>query len=122
LADSEALSSKSFIKQFFEFLKVFGIIGLAIAFVIGAAATKLVTAFVQDIINPTVGLFLPAGELTKMSSNVTGISGVPSQFKYGDLTANIIDFLIIALIVFLAYKFLSRYKLVEDKTKPEEKK
>ena len=122
MADSQAVASKSFIKQFFEFLKVFGIIGLAIAFVIGAAATKLVTAFVQDIINPTVGLFLPAGELTKMSCNVTGISGVPSQFKYGDLTANIIDFLIIALIVFLAYKFLSRYKLVEDKTKPEEKK
>ena len=122
MTDSPPEPSKKFIKQFFDFLKVFGIIGLAIAFVIGAAATKLVTAFVQDIINPTVGLFLPAGELTKMSSNVTGISGVPSQFKYGDLTANIIDFLIIALIVFLAYKFLSRYKLVEDKTKPEEKK
>ena len=38
--------------------------------------------------------------------------------------SNIIDFLIIALIVFLAYKQLSKYKLVEDKTKPaaEEKK
>ncbi|HUG96127.1 MAG TPA: MscL family protein [Nitrososphaera sp.] len=44
-----------------------------------------------------------------------------SQFKYGDLIANIIDFLIIALIVFLAYKQLSRYKLVEDKSKPAPK-
>jgi len=113
--------SRSFSQQFFDFLKTFAIIGLAIAFVIGAAASKLVTAFVEDIVNPTVGLFLPAGELTKMSANVTGVSGATSQFKYGDLTANIIDFLIIALVVFVAFKFLSKYKLVEDKTKPESK-
>lgn len=113
--------SRSFAQQFFDFLKTFAIIGLAIAFVIGAAASKLVTAFVEDIVNPTVGLFLPAGELTKMSANVTGVSGATSQFKYGDLTANIIDFLIIALVVFVAFKFLSKYKLVEDKTNPESK-
>ncbi len=73
--------SRSFAQQFFDFLKTFAIIGLAIAFVIGAAASKLVTAFVEDIVNPTVGLFLPAGELTKMSANVTGVSGATSQFK-----------------------------------------
>jgi large conductance mechanosensitive channel len=111
--------SRSFAQQFFDFLNTFAIIGLAIAFVIGAAASKLVTAFVEDIINPTVGLFLRAGELTKMSANVTGVSGATSQFMYGDLTADIIDFLIIALVVFVAFKFLS--KLVEDKTKPESK-
>jgi large conductance mechanosensitive channel len=54
-----------------------------------------------------------------MSANVTGVSGATSQFMYGDLTADIIDFLIIALVVFVAFKFLS--KLVEDKTKPESK-
>jgi len=36
---------------------------------------------------------------------------------YGDLIANIIDFLIIAFIVFILYKQLTRFKLVEDKTK-----
>jgi len=40
----------------------------------------------------------------------------------GDLISNIIDFLIIAFIVFLVYKQLSKFKLVEDKTKPESKK
>ncbi len=113
--------SKSFVNEFFDFLKTFAIIGLAIAFVIGAAASKLVTAFVDDIVNPTVGLFLPAGNLEKMAANVTSTSGAISQFKYGDLTANMIDFLIIALVVFVGYEFLSRYKLVEDKTKPEPK-
>jgi large conductance mechanosensitive channel len=42
---------------------IFGIIGLAIAFVIGQAASKLVTAFVNDIVIPFIGLFLPAGDL-----------------------------------------------------------
>ena len=113
-------------QEFFDFLKTFGIIGLAIAFVIGQAASRLVTAFVNDIIDPLIGLFLPAGSLETMSAKVTNIVGSPSEFKYGDLISNIIDFLIIALIVFLAYKQLSKYKIVEeDKTKPapaEEKK
>jgi large conductance mechanosensitive channel len=111
-------------QEFFDFLKTFGIIGLAIAFVIGQAAGRLVTALVNDIIDPFIGLFLPAGSLETMSVKVTNLAGATTEFKYGDLISNIIDFLIIALIVFLAYKQLSKYKLVEDKTKTaeEEKK
>ena len=43
---------KTLAQEFFYFLKTFGIIGLAIAFVIGQAASGLVTSFVDDIINP----------------------------------------------------------------------
>jgi large conductance mechanosensitive channel len=103
----------SLAQEFFDFLKTFGIIGLAIAFVIGAAASKLVTAFVNDIITPFIGLFLPAGDLSKMAATFA-----KSTFMWGDLVSNIINFLVIAFIVFLAYKQLSRFKLVEDKTKP----
>jgi large conductance mechanosensitive channel len=99
--------------EFVHFLKTFGIIGLAIAFVIGAASSKLVTALVTDLINPLVGLALQdVGDLKKLSFSVAD-----STFAYGDFVANIIDFLIIALIVFILYKQLSRFKLVEDKTK-----
>jgi large conductance mechanosensitive channel len=104
-------------QEFFDFLKTFGIIGLAIAFVIGQAASKLVTALVTDIITSFIGLFLPAGDLSKMAAIVQ-----KSKFMWGDLVANIIDFLIIAFIVFLAYKQLSRFKIVEDKTKLAEPK
>jgi large-conductance mechanosensitive channel len=45
-----------------------------------------------------------------------------SKFMWGDLISNVIDFLIIAFIVFLAYRQLSKFKLVEDKTKPEQRK
>ncbi|HET9807126.1 MAG TPA: MscL family protein [Nitrososphaeraceae archaeon] len=118
----EPLPIRTFIIQFFDFLKTFGIIGLAIAFVIGQAASILVTALVGDIINPLVGLFLPSGSLEQLSAKITSVSGAISEFKYGDFIANIIDFLIIALVVFVAYKALSKYKIVEDKTKTEQSK
>ena len=109
-------------QEFFDFLKTFGIIGLAIAFVIGMAASGLVTSFVNDIINPLIGLFLPAGSLDAVSLKVPNISGGTTEFKIGHLLSSMINFLIIALVVFFAYKQLSRFKLVEDKTLPEEKK
>ena len=110
-------SSPSPIQEFVGFLKTFGVIGLAIAFIIGQAASKLVTALVDDIITPFVGLFLPSGDLKAMETTIGN-----STFMWGDLISNIIDFLIIALIVFILYKQLSRFGIVEDKTKPEEKK
>ncbi|HEU5462277.1 MAG TPA: MscL family protein [Nitrososphaeraceae archaeon] len=118
----EQLPTRTFIIQFFDFLKTFGIIGLAIAFVIGQASSKLITALVEDIINPLIGLFLPSGSLEQLSAKVTGAYGSISEFKYGAFISNIIDFLIIALVVFVAYKALSKYKIVEDKTKPEDSK
>jgi large conductance mechanosensitive channel len=119
---NEPLPTRTFITQFFDFLKTFGIIGLAIAFVIGQASSKLITALVEDIINPLIGLFLPSGSLEQLSTKITSISGVISEFKYGDFIANIIDFLIIALVVFVAYRALSKYKIIENKSKTEENK
>jgi large conductance mechanosensitive channel len=124
-ADLPPEVKRTLAQEFFDFLKIFGIIGLAIAFVIGQAASRLVTALVNDIIDPIIGFFLPAGSLDTLTFKITNLAGSTTEFKYGDLISNIIDFLIIALIVFLAYKQLSKYKLVEDKTKPapaEEKK
>lgn len=109
-------------QEFFDFLKTFGIIGLAIAFVIGQAASRLVTALVNDIIDPIIGFFLPSGSLEAVSFNVTNLAGTTTEFKYGDLISNIIDFVIIAFLVFLAYKQLSKHGFIEDKTKPAEEK
>jgi large conductance mechanosensitive channel len=104
---------KGLIQEFVKFLQTFGVIGLAIAFVIGAASSKLVTALVTDLINPLIGLAMQdVGDLKKLSFTV-----VNSTFAYGDFIANVIDFLIIAFVVFILYKQLSKFKLVEDKTK-----
>ena len=79
------------------------------------------TSLVDDIINPLIGLFLPAGNLDAVSVQVPSILGRTTEFIIGQLKPSIIDFLIIALVVFLAYKQLSRFKLVDDKTIPEKK-
>ena len=112
---------KTLAQEFFDFLKSFGIIGLALAFVIGQAASGLVTSLVNDIVNPLIGLFLPSGSLDALSASAINISGKITEFKYGHLISSIIDFLIIALVVFVAYKQLSRFKLVDDKTISEKK-
>ena len=122
MTSSAPAKKQSLMDEFIIFLKTFGIIGLAIAFVIGAAASKLVSAFVTDIVNPIVGLALPAGDLAAMKYNVTSpASHGTSTFAYGDLISQVIDFAIIAFVVFLMYKILSRYPIfgVEDKAKPK---
>ncbi len=114
--DEVLIVKKTLAQEFFDFLKTFGVIGLALAFVVGQAASGLVTSLVNDIINPLIGLFLPSGNLDAMSAKVINISGELTEFRYGHLVSSIIDFLIIALVVFIAYKQLSRFKLVDEKT------
>ena len=104
---------KSFIQEFMEFLQKFSVIGLAIAFVIGQAASKLISAFVNDLITPFIGLLTPnVGDLNKV-----GFTVGTSTFSYGDLISNMINFLIIALVIFLAYKQLSKVGLMKDPVK-----
>ena len=89
--------------EFMEFLKKYQVIGLAVAFVIGAAATKLVTAVVQDIIMPIVAVAMPQGDWQQ-----TALQIGPIKFLPGDLLSNIIDFVIIALAVFLIVKYVMK--------------
>ena len=68
------------------------------------AASTLVNSFVKDIIDPLIGLFLPAGSLAALTITVPNLAGTTTVFRYGDLISNIINFLVIALVVFFAYK------------------
>jgi large conductance mechanosensitive channel len=109
----DAPVKKSFIQEFMDFLQKFSVIGLAIAFVIGQAASKLISAFVNDLITPFIGLLTPnVGDLNKVGFTIGN-----STFSYGDLISNMINFLIIALVIFLAYKQLSKIGLMKDPVK-----
>ncbi len=94
--------------EFMEFLMKYQVIGLAVAFIIGAAATKMVTAAVNDIIMPVIAVLIPGGDWKK-TELVLG----PVKFLVGDFAGAIIDFIIIALVVFLIVKFMMK----EDATK-----
>jgi large conductance mechanosensitive channel len=69
--EKAAEKKKGFVKEFMDFLQTFGIIGLAIAFIIGAAASAVVNALVKDLINPLVGIFLPSGNLSSLNATVS---------------------------------------------------
>ena len=111
--DKAAESKKGFFGEFMDFLQTFGVIGLAIAFIIGVAASSLINAFVTDLINPLIGLFLPSGDLGRLNATVTSISGRPSTFSYGAFISSLINFLIISLVVFAMYKQLKKHGFVK---------
>src|SRR5437773_1410057 len=58
---------KGFVREFTDFLQTFGVIGLAIGFVIGVASSAVVNSLVKDLINPIVGLVLPTGNLASLN-------------------------------------------------------
>lgn len=93
----------NFISEFRLFIEKYGVLGLAVAFIIGTAATKLVTALVTDIIMPIVGALVGAGDWRTAVLQVG-----PMKFLVGDFVGNLIDFLIIAFVVFLIVKFVMK--------------
>ena len=96
--------------EFKEFLKEYKILGLAIAFIIGAALTALVTAFVNDIIMPLMQPILPKGDWRTAKFIVGNI-----QIGWGDFLSSIINFVIIAFIVFMIAKFALKEEKVNKK-------
>jgi large conductance mechanosensitive channel len=92
-----------FVDEFKEFLKKYQVLGLAVAFIIGVASTKLVTAFVTDIIMPIISVLIPGGD---WRASVLQIG--PAKFLVGDFIGALIDFLIIAVVVFAIVKFIMR--------------
>ncbi|HUP57663.1 MAG TPA: MscL family protein [Bdellovibrionota bacterium] len=94
-------------KEFVAFLKHYGVIGLAIAVIIGGKLNELVTSVVNDLLMPIV--FQPAlraaqvDDIRKLSYN--GI-------LYGKVIGSAIDFVIVAIVVFMIAKKLLREEQV----------
>jgi len=94
---------KGLVQEFMDFLMKYQVIGLAVAFIIGAAATKMVTAIVADIIMPIIAVIIPGGD---WRSSVVQLG--PVKLLVGDFVGAIIDFIIIALVVFLVVKYMMK--------------
>jgi len=98
----------SLTKDFREFLLKQNALALAVGVVIGAAVGKVVSAIVDDVIMPIVGILLPGGEWRTWELPLThdAAGKVTNAIKYGDLLGRFVDFLIIAIVVFLVTKAL----------------
>lgn len=94
------------IREFKEFLVKQNALALAVAVIIGAAIGKVVSALVDHVINPIIGLALPGGswrEAKIVLSTTTDATGkvVENAITYGQLLGAVVDFVIISLVVFL---------------------
>jgi large conductance mechanosensitive channel len=95
--------AQGFNKEFMDFLQKYQVIGLAVAFVIGTAASKLVTSTVADVIMPIIAVIVPGGD---WRSSVLQIG--PIKFLVGDFVGALIDFFIIALVIFIVVKYIMK--------------
>ncbi|MFA4983530.1 MAG: MscL family protein [Candidatus Micrarchaeia archaeon] len=89
-----------FVDEFMAFLNKHKVIGLAVAFIMGAAAAKLVSAMVNDIIMPVIAVLIPGGDWRMATLDIG-----PVKFLIGDFAGALIDFVIIAVVIFVIVKF-----------------
>ncbi len=96
------------IKEFKEFVSRGNVLDLAVGVIIGGAFGKIIASLVNDIIMPLLGIILGGIDFTSLSLKVND-----SVVMYGMFIQNIIDFLIIAVAIFLMVKLINKFKKPE---------
>jgi large conductance mechanosensitive channel len=99
------------IKGFKEFLLKNNVLALAVAVIVGGAVGKVVSSLAADILMPLISMVLPAGDwrtakLTLSTSVGPDGKQVVNAISYGNFFGSVVDFLIIALVVYLMTKAL----------------
>jgi len=98
-------------RGFIDFIREQGVVGLAVGFILGGAVSKLVSALVTDIINPLIGVAFGAVGGLKYASFSIG----SAVFLYGDLISVLVDFIVIAVVVYFGLVALRLDKLGKKK-------
>ena len=95
--------------EFVEFIGKAGVIGLAVGFIMGTYIGKVVSALVQDIIMPIPGALIPGGDWRKAVFTLPIGQGM--NFAIGDFVGVIVDFLIVASVIFVIVKYTAKMGL-----------
>jgi large conductance mechanosensitive channel len=118
------------LKEFKEFALRGNLVDMAIAFVMGGAFGKIVTAFVDGMVMPMVGLLTwgkdfsklvwtlkpPTKEIISPDGSVTTEAAEAIAVKYGEFLTVLLDFLIVAFVMFLVVKAINRMKKKQEET------
>lgn len=102
---------------FLDFIRTQGVVGLAVGLVLGTAVGALVKSLVDNVVMPPIGLLLGSGDgLKGLSWTIgAGSDGDPAVIYYGTFVNDFINFLIIALVVYLVFNLLGLTKLDKKK-------
>ena len=97
------------LQEFKDFIAKGNVMDMAVGIIIGAAFTAIVTSLVDDLINPIISLFMGGIDFSGMGIRLSdGEDG--AIFAYGNFIMALINFLIIAWVVFLLVKMVNRVK------------
>ena len=112
---------KKFLEEFKAFINKGNVLGLAVGVIIGGAFSTITTSLTNDVIMPIVSIFLGGVDFSTMSIKLPSIFPVaadaePNMLNYGNFISAIINFLILALVVFFIVKAVNA---AMDKAKPK---
>lgn len=110
-------------REFREFINRGNVMDLAVGVIIGAAFGKIVSSVVDDLISPVLGKITGGIDLSKMALSLgtkdDGGKLVDVAIKYGSFVQNIINFLIVAFVIFLLVKAYNRFRKETPKEEPK---
>jgi large conductance mechanosensitive channel len=118
----QKFSVMGWIKEFKEFAVKGNLIDVAVAFVMGAAFGKVVSSFTEGLVAPLVSLLTGGADLSqkeivlRAANEAEGIAAV--TLKWGAFATAIIDFLIVAFVMFLVIKAINKLKKAQEATQP----
>lgn len=98
-------SCMSFLRDFKEFAMKGNVLDMAIGVIIGGAFGKIVSSLVGDVLMPLIGILLNGIDFSTLSVGVMG-----AQVKYGVFLQTVLDFIIIAFVIFLLVKQAAKLK------------
>jgi len=112
-------AGKNQINGFMTFIRTQGVVGLAVGLVLGGAVTILVTSLVNNVVMPPIGLLLGSANGLKGLSWTVGTTsdGAPAMLNYGVFLNDLINFLVIALVVYVIVRLLKLDKFDKKKDK-----
>lgn len=92
------------LKEFRDFAMRGNVVDLAVAVIIGGAFGKIVTSLVNDILMPIIGTFI-GDSFASLTININGVA-----VKYGAFIQSVVDFVIIAFVIFMVIKGMNKVK------------
>lgn len=107
---AKSVTNSAFIKEFKEFINRGSVVDLAIGVAVGGAFTAIVKSLVDDIIMPITSLIAGGADFSSLAIDIPNIFGADTvaHIAYGNFIQNVVNFLIIAFVVFVIVKFLNR--------------
>ena len=107
----------SFSKEFIEFINRGSVVDLAVGVAVGGAFTAIVNSLVNDIVMPIVGLLAGGVDFTSLSITIPNFFGGndAAVIAYGNFIQNVVEFLIIAWVIFMIIKGMNRLNRRKDK-------